>query len=181
MYGLCCYLLLLLGNYVICCLWQKCAQWRRSVLDMWSANGKHTSNCITLHIKIHAILIILTHDYFHKVTHTHTTKYTECIRILLLVRAVGHDDMFRPLYVVILRQLTKGEHKTQHTVLLNKNSPFVPRVFNTTLELDTQIQTHNFKRHKELYARHCMFVCLYVGTVQFSLEQAMKAQRGSKV
>jgi len=75
MYRLCCYLLLLLGNYVVCRLWQKCAQWRRSVLDMWSANGKHTSNCITLHIKIHSILIILIHDYFHKVTHTHTNTH----------------------------------------------------------------------------------------------------------
>lgn len=87
--------------------------------------------------------------------------------------------------MVILRQfvinITKGEHKTQHNAFLTKNSPFVPRVFHTTLERDTQIQTHNFKRHKELYVRHCMCVCQYVVAVQSTLEQAMKSQRGNKV
>ena len=142
-----------------------------SVLGMWSANGKRTSDCITLHIKILAILIILTHDYFHKVTHTHTHTlnkvYIECTRILLLVRAVCHRDMFRPLYAIIIKQfvinITKGEHKTQHNVFLTKNSRFVPRVFHITLELDTQIQTHKELRICKTL-RVCMSVCCH-GTV----------------
>ena len=100
-------------------------------------------------------------------THTLNKVYIECTRILLLVRAVCHRDMFRPLYAIIIKQfvinITKGEHKTQHNVSLTKNSRFVPRVFHIKLELDTQIQTHKELRICKTL-RVCMSVCCH-GTV----------------